>query len=253
MVAAATLVQNRVVSVESLKSVWTISQADVVMADGTAFVRLGGPAPIPILTEDLDHVPDKMRYLSPLSSKGLTELLRLREEAEERAAAEEDSTCTLFEPAKKKAKNSRDIVSEKRHNPKVIEIEIVVDDETIPIEIIRQVHRKDNLFVAYDAIQLAAIIHFIRSHGFEDIPSPEKLHLPRGIIRRNKKFLVKYTKADGCIGFKTKDTLEDAISWQLERQNEIVSECCNSSPMQDSGDIAEEPEAEEKHDAVICS
>ena len=98
--------------------------------------------------------------------------MKLREEAEERAATEEDSTCTLFEPAKKKPKLSKGTVSEMRQNPKTIEIEIEVGDEKIPIDVIRHVHRKDNLFVAYDATQLSAIIQFIRDHGLQDVLTP---------------------------------------------------------------------------------
>ena len=267
MALVATLVEHRVVSIESLKSTWTIQPADVLMVDGTAFVRVAGYAPLPILTENLD-VPYKLRYLSPSVSKGLSELLKLREEAEERAATEEDSACALFAPAKKKAKISKDIVSEKRHNPKSVEIEIEVNDETIPIDVVRQVHRKDNLFVAYDATQLSAIIQFIRGHGFQEVPTPEKLQLPKGISQRKEKFIVTYEKADGCIGYKTKNTVEDAISWQLENaQKEIVSECGNASPLEDhdfdAGVPTEEPckaedlpteepcEAEEQHNAIV--
>ena len=129
MVLTATLVEHRVVSFDSLKSTWTTQPADVIMVDDTAFVRVAGYAPMPVLTEQLDV---KVRYLSPEKSKGLSELLKLREEAEERTATEEDSACTLFEPAKKKSKLSKDTVSEMRQNPKTIEIEIEVGDEKNP-------------------------------------------------------------------------------------------------------------------------
>ena len=250
MVLTATLVEHRVVSFDSLKSTWIIQPADVIMVDGTAFVRVAGYAPMAVLTEQLD-VDVKMRYLSPEKSKGLFELLKLRDEAEERAATEEDkdSACTLFAPAKKKSKLSKGTVSEKRQNPKSLEIEIEVNDEKIPIDVIRQVHRKDNLFVAYDATQLSAIIQFIRDHGFQDVP-PDKLHLPKGIYQRKHKFTVTYMKDDGSVGYKTKLTLEDAIAWQLE-QNEVVSECADASQIENHGcdvDPNEKPcEAEEQH------
>ena len=250
MVLTATLVEHRVVSFDSLKSTWTIQPADVIMVDGTAFVRVAGYAPMPVLTEQLDV---KVRYLSPEKSKGLSELLKLREEAEERAATEEDSACTLFDPAKKKPKLSKDIVSEMRQNPKTIEIEIEVGDEKIPINVIRHVHRKDNLFVAYDATQLSAIIQFIRDHGFQDVLTPEKLHLPKGIRKRgHNKFVVVFMKDDGSVGYKTKDTLEDAIAFQLE-QKEVVAACADASQIEDHGcDVApneESCEAEEQHSA----
>ena len=249
MVLAATLVEHRVVSFDSLKSTWTIPPADVIMVDGTAFVRVAGYAPMSVLTEQLDV---KLRYLSPEKSKGLSELLKLREEAEERAAAEEDSACTLFGPATKKPKLSKDTVSEMRQNPKTIEIEIEVGGEKIPIDVLRHVRRNDNVFVAYDATQLSAIIQFIRDHGFQDVLTPEKFHLPPGIQKRKHKFVVVFMKDDGSVGYKSKDTLEDAIAWQLEQaQKEIVSECADASQIEDHGcDVApneESCEAEEQH------
>ena len=83
--------------------------------------------------------------------------------------------------------------------------------------------------------------------------TPEKLHLPKGIQKRkHNKFVVVFMKDDGSVGYKTKDTLEDAIAWQLE-QREIVSQCADASQIEDHGcDVApneETCEAEEQHTA----
>ena len=64
---------------------------------------------------------------------------------------------------------------------------------------------------------------------------------------------VTYMKDNGSVGYKTKDTLEDAIAWQLE-QKEVVSECADASQIEDHGcDVAPNEESCEAEEQQIAS
>ena len=79
----------------------------------------------------------------------------------------------------------------------------------------RPVHPGDNLFVAYQAEMLTAVLHLLRASGFEKAPLRSKpANLPKGIWqRKDGGCIVKHKKANGSSGYKYRPTLDAAVAF----------------------------------------
>ena len=214
---AASLHEVRTVGLAGLKGQWKISKPeDSVMVDGEAFVRVAATS---YTLMSLVAQPPQTRSATMASNKGLVNLIALRNETQASYLSDnvKDGPCSLFEPPRKKARvvHPRHEQEALRKTPKSMMLDLKVDGVPYEIEVLRPVHPKDNLFVAYKADVLAPLLHYMRDAGFDDHPSREQ-HLPKGIQTRKNGYVVKYNKKDGASGYKCTKTLADALAFHAE-------------------------------------
>ena len=129
--------------------------------------------------------------------------MTLRNQKQASSLSVEGAQCSLFEQPKKKARvrTPRHQLEAMRQAPDSICLELEVNGIPKEVEVLRPVHPGDNLFVAYQAEMLAAVLHHLRASGFEEAPRCSKpAGLPKGIrTRKGGGYIVKYTKASGSI------------------------------------------------------
>jgi len=225
---AASFQTQRLVSLEGLKKVWVITDDDVsddrcsgsntIDIDGVVFVRISGEKLSHLVKDDLPDVPQRVRYISKITSKGLRHMMELRDTAQ--AESLQTSACTLIEPPsiKKPKPMPRSKIQQMRDNPSVISIDVPVQvkdsngelqDNTVSIQVLRPVQKKDPLFVALVEDQIAAVIYCLRSFGFDE-PSP-RMDLPSGITRSKRRGYVVTKHVDNAKQYRCFKSLDDAI------------------------------------------
>ena len=107
------------------------------------------------------------------------------------------AACFERPKMKARARTPRHQLEAMRHAPESICFDIKVNGITEEVEVLRPVHPGDNLFVAYQAEMLTAVLHLLRASGFEKAPSRSKpANLPKGIWqRKGGGFIVNYKKS----------------------------------------------------------
>ena len=71
-------------------------------------------------------------------------------------------------------------------------------EELGSVVVMRPIHPNDGLFVEYSDTSIGIVIKFLRESGFdESLATTHEPSLPKGTLKRQSQFLVKYTKNDG--------------------------------------------------------
>ena len=236
----ASLSEVRMVALPNLKHRWKISNAnDVVTVGAKAFVRVTtlSSSLVGLVTEANPDVPSPLpKCWSLTSSKGLCDLIRLRNEAQADSMA--SSGCKLFEaPIKKRRLRSRPSQEVMRTNPDSLMLEVVLDGVYHNVSVLRPVHPTDNLFVEYEESTLTVVLNYLRSQGFDLPPRRKSTDLPVGTSKHNKGFICKYKKQDGTSGYKCVKTLNEGKAFQADPLGYVAE-------MSD-GDNLEEPRADQ--------
>ena len=219
----ASLVEVRTITLEGLKPTWrTTKPEEVVVIDGEAYVRVA-PSNFglsSLIAADNDDVPDTMpKGISPLSiSKGLSSLTHMRNQKQAEALSESGTQCSLFEGGpRKKTKIPRHQLEAMRRAPQSLTLNLEIDGTDHEVEVLRPVHPTDNIFVAYKADMIAALLHYIRRGGFsEPVHRSRPAEIPKGIHSTKGGFVVKYKKDDGTNGFKRCKTLDESLAFHAE-------------------------------------
>ena len=124
----------------------------------------------------------------------------------------------MFDQAKKKPRwtNSRRQQEAMRQSPDTLTLELDIDGVVHEVDVLRPVHPTDNLFISYKAGMIAAMLHYLRTRGFNDVtPKSSVCILPKGIPRCKHGYVVKFTKPSGAAGYKLcKESLDEAIAFQ---------------------------------------
>lgn len=204
--------------VEGLGPEWRIQKSeDVAMLDGQAFVRV---APSNCSLSRLVAADQETPAAATLqASNGLASLISMRNQAQALAlssSANAGDSCSLFDaPGRPRrpvriARHQQQVL---RNSPASLTLQVPVGDSTIDVDVLRPIHSADNLFVAYNAEMLTAVLHYIRTNGFKGLVARDRSGLPKGVHKRKGSFVVKYTKPCGSAGYKSRKTLEDALAF----------------------------------------
>lgn len=225
---AASLMSYRVVGISGVAKKWSITApTDVQEIGDRAFVKLNtqNPSLWALVASNNPNVAGGAsgQYRALSSSKGLTELIAMRNRIQSAALApEQPQICSLFEAPKKKAKVAfaRDKAAAKRTAPESLILPLEMGGVTYEVSVLRPVHPKDALFVEYSNESIAAVVQWLRTSGFDDgLKRTRTLGLPKGIHKRvlgDKKYVVVYTKPDGSISRKLVRELDDALAFHAD-------------------------------------
>jgi hypothetical protein len=224
----ASLMSYRVVGVTGVAKKWSItSPSDVQEIGDRAFVKLNtqNTSLWALIASNnpkvLGGANSQSRDLK--TSKGLTELIAMRNRIQSAALApEQPQICSLFEAPKKKAKVTfaRDKATAKRTAPESLIIPLQMDGTTYEVSVLRPVHPQDAVFVEYNNASIAAVVQWLRTSEFDEgLKRARTLGLPKGIHKRlfgEKKYAVVYTKPDGSISQKLVRELDDALAFHAD-------------------------------------
>lgn len=173
-----------------------------------------------------DALPRGLEQQAVALSRGLKSLIAQRNEKQAYELKQEltQAKASLFKTPPKQTKLVRSHAekADMRRDPGVMDLEVVVQDKTIHIDVLRPIHPCDNLFIAYEPEALAAAIHIMRSMGFDEPQKRDRLpDLPKGVHHRNGYVLAKFPKStyglDGY-GYKKCKTVEDAVRFLTQPQ-----------------------------------
>ena len=210
------LSEIKCIKLAGIQSVWKVNPEDVVKdGDDNEFIRIS-PTNWTLVKLICDTNPaapfPTPKNFSLTKSVGLQEMISIRNACQ--ASELEQPTCSLFadEPSKKAKKRktqlSRAEMLEKRAvAPEAIQI--TVDEKVLTV--LRPVHPTDNIFILYDRDNVLAALIYIRDAGFDEhLSYKHDPVLPKGMWRKADKIIVKFTKPDGAVGYKTCDDVEGA-------------------------------------------
>ena len=177
------------ISLEGIKPTWKISDPqDVVECNGAEFVRVN-PVNSSLRTLVLASTEWSPSDISMSANKGLRYIINLRNEAQIEAASESSraSSCQLFDKIAKKQKvlHDRGEQQSMRNAPESITLQLELDGEVCEVEVLKSVHPLDKLFIKYDKKMLAAVLHCLRTKGFDDKRSKSST-LPKDVHVRKK-------------------------------------------------------------------
>ncbi len=212
------------VRINNVKGEWPTSlDDDKCEVDDVRYIRIASQnrGLRKLIFENNELSTGKSVDQSITSSKGLAQLIKQRNEKHAELFTAESSgatlDCTLFadesnEPPKKAPKIAHNKAHLMRKSPKAMTLEVDVGDSVHEVNVLRPVHPRDNLWVPYQADQLAIILQFIRESGFDEALQMHHHGLPANIYARKQGYVVKYIR-QGAISWKRKATLEDAIAF----------------------------------------
>jgi hypothetical protein len=234
----ATLKMHRAVSFEGSKAEWKIMKEDeVVDVDGVAFVQLANRNSS---LSGLIGKPNK-DFHCLTRSNGYQELLRLRNaEARRLWSDEETSGSTLFGPVASPSRSrTRDELNTQRQQHRCLTLKLSTDNGQHDVKLLRPVHPRDTMFVAFEETSISVVLHYIRTKGFsEQKRSRNSESLPKGVHKHAKGYLVMYTDAEGCTRRKLKHDLAAALAFHADPTIDDVDD------EQGDDDDDEEPENE---------
>ena len=217
----ATLVETRTVTLEGLQPQWRIMKGeDVVDVKGEAYIRVAACnfGLSSIIAADNDDCPTPLPKYLLIASKRLSELMTMRNRKQAESLSDGSEGCGLFDQAKKKPRvtNSRRQQEAMRQSPDTLTLELDIDGVVHEVEVLRPVHPTDNLFISYKAGMIAAMLHYLRTSGFNDVtPKSSVGNLPKGIHRHKHGYVVKFMKPSGAAGYKLcKESVDEAIAFQ---------------------------------------
>ena len=172
---AATIELSRAVKLDWIKPIWRIYKpTDVALVGDTTFVRIS-PSQYTLnslLAYANEDVQSGMEQQSVVLSKGLKSLIAQRNEQQSAELKQEQSetACSLFKTPPKQSKFVRSHAekADLRKEPDVMCMNVVVDGKDVQVDVLRPVHPCDNLFVVYEPTALAAVIHIMRTMGFDE-------------------------------------------------------------------------------------
>jgi hypothetical protein len=232
----ATLKMHRAVSFEGSKAEWKIMKEDeVVDVGGVVFVQL---ATRNSSLSGLIGKPNK-DFHCLTRSNGYQELLRLRNaEARRLWSDEETSGSTLFGPVASPSRSrTRDELNTQRQQHRCLTLKLSTDNGQHDVKLLRPVHPRDTMFVAFEETSISVILHYIRTKGFsEQKRSRNSESLPKGVHKHAKGYLVMYTDAEGCTRRKLKHDLATALAFHADPTIDDVDD--------DQGDDDDDEEAE---------
>ena len=226
---SATLVESRTVTLDGIKPQWRITKGDdVVNVKDEAYIRVAtcnfGLSSIVAADNDECPTPSPKYLLS--ASKGLAEMITMRNRKQADSLSDVSEGCDLFEQVRKRPRwrNSRHQQEALRQSPDTITIELDINGVMHKVEVLRPVHPNDNLFIAYKADMIAATLHYLRTRGFNEADSKAaQCSLPKGIHRHKHGYQVKFMKLNGLTGYKLcKDSLDEAIAFKSQVDEEAV-------------------------------
>ena len=193
------------------------------MYDAGTFVRVcpQNTSLVSLICAQNENIQRRRVDVSLAQNKGLRELIRLRNEADDQLVQDKDqeTACTLFDtPSKKpKVKRSRNGQKALRSNAETLTIKLEACGEEHTLEVLRPTQVNENLFIKYDSEMLRAMLHYIRAHGDEEKRQYTKSQTTKGIHKRKVGgFLVAYRKPDGSKAQKLVKTLDDAVAFQVD-------------------------------------
>jgi hypothetical protein len=226
---SATLVETRTVTLDGIKPQWRITKGDdVVTVKDEAYIRVAtcnfGLSSIVAADNDECPTPSPKYLLS--ASKGLAELIYMRNRKQAESLSNVPEGCDLFEQVRKRPRwtNSRHQQETLRQSPDTIAIELDIDGVMHEVDVLRPVHPTDNLFIAYKADMIAATLHYLRTRGFNEAHSKAaQCNLPKGIHRHKHGYVVKFMKLSGAAGYKLcKESLDEAIAFKSQVDEEAA-------------------------------
>lgn len=228
---SASLVNMKQVSLTGLRSKFKIvNEGDMQECGGQEFIRLHARSHslMSVIVENNPRVHEvsQPEAIAFHRCNGIVQLMKLRNELQAESFMESLSAakCSLFAPQAKRQRvvNSRSAQEELRRNPQHLTISITVAGHALGIDVLRSVHPKDNLFVAYDARMLAHVLCFIRDAGFDGAVA-ERPELPKGVHRRGDGYQVRYVKplartstGGPTYGYRKCASLDDAVAYLNE-------------------------------------
>ena len=217
-----TLWSQKCVGVEGSKACWKICMNDVVELGEETYVRLN-----PNNRGLISLVDGESERKTLQGSLGLASLVRLRNESQvselQRELEAEKPSCDLFAAptpdAEPRAKRRSTLVAMKarRLAPEALDVEVELEGgEKASIRMLRPVHTKDNLFIKYDATNVANAIRLLRHEGFEEgVGGYKRAALPPGIWQRGDKLAVPHG-AKGAKRIKLFKDLQQALAFQAQ-------------------------------------
>ena len=125
-----------------------------------------------------------------------------------------------------------------RSDPTTINIEVDVLGEMHEVSVLRPVHPKDNLFVAYTEESITPVLHHLREQGFNEYKGrPRNPEKRKGVWEMDGGFVVKFQKADGLAGYKKTPSLDAAKAFlaDMAEHGAMVAES-EEGGLDDDGD-----------------
>jgi len=187
---------------------------DVIECADGIFVKLNprSTSLIAVVLENNPLAPSPLpKNFSLTSSVGLCTLLKMRNDTPADSPLKEKE-CSLFdgEALAKQPRRSRGDTKIMRQTHVPITIHVEIDGIEHDIITLRQVLDKDLLFVKYDEESMGAALKIIRDSGFKEPRQDLAVKEKRIYARSNGKYVVKFSKDDGTVGYKTCNSYEEA-------------------------------------------
>jgi len=218
------LSEIKVVSIAGIKGAWHIPKEEVrLLEDGNCYVKVNPNSCtlVHMVTIDNPHAPHPLpKRMSLVKCVGLNQLIQQRNcQQLDAVKGSQGAQCTLFADSdpdqhnqKKQKLSARDAKHINADQATMVLSVDTGDDVHNVMKILRPVHPKDCLWVSFDKADIACLVNFLRSEGFDDaLSTPKTQGFPKGIQKREKYFMVKYEKHDTTIGWKSFKTLDDAM------------------------------------------
>ena len=124
--------------------------------------------------------------------------------------------CTLFDGADSCAKRPKLQFTKASHEHNAGGASMVLmvpfeDGTQLPLKVLRPLHPKECLWIAYRPAYIASFVSYLREAGFDSSLAVHRKTAPTGIWKRETgKFVVPYTKADNSSGYRTFKTEQEA-------------------------------------------
>ena len=141
-------------------------------------------------------------YLCLSRSNGYGKLVKLRDDQAFAAVSMPADECILFETPVKSKRQTMQMITQKRENPEVMNLELDISGAVYPIKVLKPAFPSDAIFVAFEEDTISAILKFIETNGFTDASLKRKRIqsaevMPKGLHRCDNGYRVNYTKVSG--------------------------------------------------------
>ena len=200
------------VQVEGNPRTWTIKHNDIKIIDDVEFVKMSAKSST--LSSLLGN---QGGYLCLSRSNGYDKLVKLRNDQACAAVSMPADECTLFETPVKSKRQTMQMITQKRENPEVMNLELDISGAVYPIKVLKPAFPSDAIFVAFEEDTISAILKFIETNGFTDASLKRKRIqsaevLPKGVHRCDRGYRVNYTEGS-ALRRKSVPSLDAALSF----------------------------------------
>ena len=200
------------VQVEGNPRTWTIKHKDIKIIEKVEFVKMSAKSST--LSSLLGN---QGGYLCLSRSNGYDKLVKLRNDQACAAVSMPADACTLFETPVKSKRQTMQMITQKRENPEVMNLELNINGAVHPIKVLKPASPSDAIFAAFEEDTISAILKFIETNGFTDASLKRKRIqsaevLPKGVHRCDKGHKVNYTKGS-ALRRKSVPSLDAALSF----------------------------------------